>query len=624
MNCGCNDNNNITNNCKPKCQPTSCACAVRLNSDCITVVGATTTCSGIDDGLILTDFLSEIDAFICTKFDELSGFISLINVGTGAEVYKGINGIGQKEIRKINASGGIVTVTQNASDITVSLDTAALDAFIEANQLTYSADNVGMGAEVFKDTTVVGDNTQFNFRTFKSSTLTITEVGDEIEIESPSTSSIPALYVNQDYAPTYNEWLVENTIQNGGTPIAGFEFIGKGSLAQPFTDTRVYPLLGGLPTITPQTSIQNALDGDLIYSYVGAGTKLLPDKASQPIIVQEGLTNYIFSGDFNYTALNIRIEENVTSTTLGYLIDMDDNTSFDPLNSQIFVEVKENKTLQITGLGFNNSGSNVITNNDASRRTCFLRGNGDINALLYALPDRHIINVDLAETGNNNDGSLHFEVRCNLVATYQGIYNVKGNGRVDFYNKLTSGNIFNSVNVGLRAFHQSGGTVRLFEGCQVAFEGGNVTPRTDVFTFDPSALYTPIFVSDNNTISGKGSNLYNKLNTFNVFFSATNLSGAGNLTITDVFESPNLWSVGFRNNILQTGIIDTTKADLTQANNVSSVNTIGNNVLEHLVIYNDRAAALLAGLPLYSAYIKTSGVAYPATAGWVRDIVLPA
>ena len=79
----------------------------------------------------------------------------------------------------------------------------------------------------------------------------------------------------------------------------------------------------------------------------------------------------------------------------------------------------------------------------------------------------------------------------------------------------------------------------------------------------------------------------------------------------------------FNNNIFESGTIDPTKADLTQGNNASSINTIGNNIVESLVIYNDRAAALLAGRPLYSAYLKTSGVAYPTTAGWIRDIVLP-
>ena len=48
------------------------------------------------------------------------------------------------------------------------------------------------------------------------------------------------------------------------------------------------------------------------------------------------------------------------------------------------------------------------------------------------------------------------------------------------------------------------------------------------------------------------------------------------------------------------------------------------NTIETLTAHKDRAAALLAGLPLYSAYLKTGGVAYPTTTGWVRDIVLPA
>ena len=101
-----------------------------------------------------------------------------------------------------------------------------------------------------------------------------------------------------------------------------------------------------------------------------------------------------------------------------------------------------------------------------------------------------------------------------------------------------------------------------------------------------------------------------------------NSSVAGGSSI-ETFDSTNLWSVNFRDNYFNSGNIDPTKADLTQTNAVSSINTIGNNIVESLVKYDDRAAALLAGRPLYSAYLKTSGVAYPTT-GWVRDIVLPA
>ena len=101
-----------------------------------------------------------------------------------------------------------------------------------------------------------------------------------------------------------------------------------------------------------------------------------------------------------------------------------------------------------------------------------------------------------------------------------------------------------------------------------------------------------------------------------------NSSVAGGSSI-ETFDSTNLWSVNFRDNYFNSGNIDPTKADLTQGNNVSSINFIGNNVIETLTAHTDRASALLAGLPLYSAYLKTSGVAYPTTTGWVRDIVLP-
>lgn len=262
MNCGCNDNNNITNNCKPKCQPTPCACAVRLNSDCITVAGATTSCSGIDDNLILTDFLSELDTFICEKFDSLAGFITLINIGTGAEVYKGIDGIGRKEIRKINAVGDLITVTQNTNDISISIDEDALNDFIEANQSTYSIDNIGTGAEIYKaPDDVVGDNTDFNLKTlqltdvgagvsvissldvlsntdeinfklktFVSDSINITADGNNIRFEMPEDVNIKQFYVNENYVGVETGSILKPYIKLTSALVAA---IGTGDIANP-------------------------------------------------------------------------------------------------------------------------------------------------------------------------------------------------------------------------------------------------------------------------------------------------------------------------------------------------------------------------------------------------------
>ena len=64
------------------------------------------------------------------------------------------------------------------------------------------------------------------------------------------------------------------------------------------------------------------------------------------------------------------------------------------------------------------------------------------------------------------------------------------------------------------------------------------------------------------------------------------------------------WFVEFKNNVFSYTGIDFTKVDLTQGNNTSSVNFIGNNVVESLAIHNSKAAARAAGLTINSAFLK--------------------
>ena len=185
---------------------------------------------------------------------------------------------------------------------------------------------------------------------------------------------------------------------------------------------------------------------------------------------------------------------------------------------------------------------------------------------------------------------------------------------------MQSGDLGNAVNTSLKAFNQEGGTVRLYNTSVISLGGGT---RTDGITFTPNASYATTYSNNGGIYEGACVNLFNKLNTELVSFTVVSTNNGTNIILTNIFESPDLWSLIFRNNVFATGMIDFTKADLTQGNNASSINFIGNNVIETLTAHTDRAAALLAGRPLYSAYLKTSGVAYPTTTGWVRDIVLP-
>lgn len=290
MACNCNQQTNY-NLCNPKpCQePQDCSCPTILSTDCVTFSGNDLGCSGIVTGQTLTETIEQLDTFICEKVDDITNALTLKNIGTGAKVYKGNDLLGRKELRTVIKTGDLITVTENTNDIAVSIDESALNTFIEENQKTYSVANVGtdpLRVNVYKDSTIVGDNTQFNFRTvvqedqgtgesflrdiqqttdelkvrvktLVSDNLTITATDEEVRIETPMTTSIPALYVNDLYKPTYQEWLSENSSQNAGVPVVGFQYIGKGTLAQPFTDTYVYTL--GAPATPPVITANSSI-----------------------------------------------------------------------------------------------------------------------------------------------------------------------------------------------------------------------------------------------------------------------------------------------------------------------------------------------------------------------------
>ena len=676
--CNCNNTTNCGGGClgQTPCVQTDCSCAVQLSSDCINNVTAEMPCSAIGQGQTLTAVLEQLDAFICTKFDQTVAFFTLINVGTGSQIYKGVNGVGQKEIRSVITTGTLLTNVQNTNDITLTINEANLITFILANQKTYTVANVGsdpLRVNVYKDSTTVGNNTQFNFRsvvkedlgtgtsflrdiqqntnelnvrvkTLVSDNLTITSTDDEVRVETPMTASIPALYVNNLYIPSYPEWLAENKVQNAGTAVTGFVFRGKGTLAQPFTDSTVYPLAGGSATITANTAIQNALDGDSVYatpySYVGntalSYSRLNPQRNGQQIIVQDNNSNYVHSGDYNYNNINILFNANVVNTTSNYAIDMDNNTYFDATNSRFNINILEGKDLQFTNsLGFRNSGNTSSTPPafDTARAGTF-SGEGTVY-FSYSGVDiltRYIFNGE----GNNNDNNLHFVVKCKVKADQQGIYLTKNLMRIDFYNQLQSGVLSGSGNIALRAFHMTGGLIRFYEKGAI-YLGNLNTGRLYGFTFEPTGLGIGncTFQLNSANITGNSEKCFAKLNNEDVSFLAFNSpSGdgfatllAGTNTITNgLFENlgATRWGVNFKNNVFSFTGIDQTKVDLTQGNSESTINFIGNNVLENLVIYNNRASAISAGVPLYSAYIKTNGDAYPSTSTWVRDIVLPA
>lgn len=179
----CNCNTNCGCNTTPICPNNNCDCPTLISSECVNNFTEDLVCSNILKGQTLNEVIVQLDAYICERFESVENFNQLINVGNGSQIYKGDNLLGKKQIRTLIDSG-LINLAQGTDTVTISVDEAALNTFIETNQKTYSALNTGIGSEIYKSSTVVGDNTQFNIRKIKSSdsSVNIVQGTDDINI----------------------------------------------------------------------------------------------------------------------------------------------------------------------------------------------------------------------------------------------------------------------------------------------------------------------------------------------------------------------------------------------------------------------------------------------------------
>lgn len=517
--------------------------------------------------------------------------IGFTKLGDGTNVLKGYNtSTGLHEFYSIKKDGNLLNLTESLGNIVLSIDETELSEFIKENGKTYSVLNVGTGVGIYKDTTVAGDNTQFNFKSIKSNTNNITLVDDDIFIDAPETASIPALYVNNLYIPTEAEFLAGNTK-------------GEGTLAKPFTDT-VTAYVAGVPTITANTAIQNALD-----AYVGSGTRLSPERVGEKIIVQDNNSQYTFPGNFGYSRLKIDVNAFITHTGSGMLSDMDNALHFNTNQDSITITIGEGYFITSESDGMNNSGTNVATNNFSQTRTINLFGTGTIYFPKPYLVNpnnnitKYIVNSDVSNTGNNNDGGVTFDIRCKIRADYQGLVKVGGVSRVHNYGEMQSGVYNVIIDPSLKAFLLLGGQFRNFKTSSFQFSGGN---RTDGFVFTPTGGFTPRLIGQSSTIISlsKITNLFNKTNNNAANLVFVNSDSSVLLDITNIFESTNLWSVTFNQNYFESGLIDNTKVDLTNSNSISSTNIIGANIIQNLRVYASKADAKTASLHVNSIFLK--------------------
>jgi hypothetical protein len=181
--CNCGRTTNTV--CTSSCQTVDCACPVKdLSTDCVLYTGEDLSCTEIKTGTLLTEVFGQLDTYLCDLSTQLANAFSLISVGEGVRVYKGVDGIGRKEIRSLVSPDGFLSIglSTDNREIEFSINTQVLKPFIQANQITYSASNVGTGASVYKEAIRTLDNVNLSFKKLKSQngTITITEEANEI------------------------------------------------------------------------------------------------------------------------------------------------------------------------------------------------------------------------------------------------------------------------------------------------------------------------------------------------------------------------------------------------------------------------------------------------------------
>lgn len=313
---GC-DSCNCT--CQEPCLTPDCACKVFITTDCVTL-SEDLTCSNILKGQTETEVLKQLDTYICERFTSVENFLKIINVGTGIGVYKGVSVLGKKELKTL-VDSNLINIVAGTDTITISVDETVLNTFIEANQKTYSVLNTGVGAEIYKNNTVTGDNTQLNLRKIKSSdnSVTIVQGIDDINItsngESTKVTAGTGISVT-GIGTTPSPYVINSTLNGSETKLTGgtnISIIGSGTIGVPYVinstlDGSETKITNGTNTVisgsgTLGSPYQIAVDGT--ETKVTAGTSITVTgngSAGIPYVINAGSnagSNTINSGWFS-------------------------------------------------------------------------------------------------------------------------------------------------------------------------------------------------------------------------------------------------------------------------------------------------------------------------------------
>jgi hypothetical protein len=533
-----------------------------------------------------------MDEQFCVKFDTITNYFTLINLGTGEEVYKGVNNLGQKEFKTLVKTGNLITITSDANTVIIGLDETALNTYVEANQKLTVVSNAGSSGETLVNTAIVtGDTTTYPIKRIihsaqngsgesvvrdlqvnpddltlrtkkiKSDSLTITATDTEISIEQPEVSDIPNFIVNSAYTGD------EST----------------GTLSKPFK------------------TIEDAKT-----AYIGTNNAQDPEFKNANITIQKG-SGYTYTGNLNFNmgSGSIILEEgasvNSNPASGDWLCDFDTLSDTEP--AYISIILKDNSLITLTKNGFRNRGTTVNNGAFTDSKRIILSGNG--GKIYQSTNDNTNILYTIIETnftsGNTykNDGNSTFNVEnIELNSLTQQIYKIGGNSTMLMSNVICTSSATNSS---IKVFNQIGGSIRQTNS---VYETIGATPNVLFSLTKNTGIPCDLNIIDA-VLSSNAITIFQNESSQQSTVTLKNIKTQFG-TVTNIAKSPSVLWTNFmaQNCIFDTGVVDQTQVDLTAGNTISTTNIFAGRLVESLQIFGSRALAVTGGLQKGNAFVN--------------------
>lgn len=487
--------------------------------------------------------------------------------------------VDQYHVVVVNLNGAKSILKLQNRSVGIDLPLVLTTDFITLSSVSNTS-NSGNGAVILKPITQSESGSVITAKSISSTSLTITSTDNEISIEVPLVSDIPALIVNSAYT--------------------GIEELGTKS--------------------KPFKTIQSALD-----AYKGTGGRgtisepTNPEKTGSIIEVEKGIGVYVFTGDFNYKDLYISLKDGAivsSNPTSSWLMDF--NAFGTTVTHNPIISFGEGAYLYLQKNGFRIVGGDFAPETN-KRKTLIIKGKSTGLVLSGTIESDILFEVDGSNTQYANGGYLHLEVST-LISTNRGrMFVIKGNGVVTcesnlvyFLNDPSSTVITNTYPpIELR----NNATLKFNNTKVVLGKTASVTYNQLIATYD-SATFQAIdalfegnakYFAYNNTASNTATL---RLDSCKIYiFTTTSFAD----TISGV------WS----NLLLNNNNMPNTTISSTVSIRPASINTIGNHVVEILNSYANRSGAIAAGLPTNAKFINRGGllVSDPTTT-WYIDILI--